>query len=217
MTFEIKEITPTPDCLKRSGVEIERDKVTSGTRGSLWKIHGDDSKLLKFTPIFERSQKKISLENYASQIADETKIGPRVYSTGICDDYFYIVVQKLSGPSLQEAYPFPVKYINRALNLYFTFLKNGLVQNDFHAGNLILDTIDKKKEKEQQRLYLIDYGDTINIDKNVSLDIYMREAILSLIGNLYNGSENDETVIPLYISAAQKWFYEKFQLELKLL
>lgn len=194
-----KDITPSPECLEKLHVQIDK-KIASGTRGSIWTIDNQPERALKFTKNTERDEKKASIEESIAQYAASLGIGPPISSVSICQGHYYIVMKKLSGPSLEELYPFDSSYIDRALDLYYKLLQNGVIQNDFHAGNLILDG---------KRLYLIDYGDASFLSEKPDFKMHMEEAIDSLLGNLYNFTDDNDPILE-YQQVAKTWIKTRF-------
>jgi predicted Ser/Thr protein kinase len=195
-----QDITPSPECLKQYHLNLST-KIDSGTRGSLWALKQDDKHYLKFTSSKERDRNQASLEEYVSQLAGILGIGPPVYFVGKCEGNYYIVMKKLTGPSLISTYPFDSKYVVKALELYYELLKAGFDHRDFHAGNLLFDG---------NKFYLIDYGDAKPIhSKTKDLKPFMKDAIKSFIENLYFIVDSKEPIVK-YEQLANDWLYNTF-------
>ncbi|CAH6418297.1 Hypothetical protein POVN_LOCUS70 [uncultured virus] len=89
-------------------------------------------------------------EGKMGEVAGKLGIGPVVYAHTICEETAYIVMQRLSGPTLDKAYPYKPEWIKAALTLYYNLaIQAGISQADLKASNLIFDG---------ERLYLADYG-----------------------------------------------------------
>ncbi|CAH6418300.1 Hypothetical protein POVN_LOCUS73 [uncultured virus] len=123
---------------------------------------------------------KVSIDSenevICSRIAAELKIGPQVYGTVRCGklsdmNVDYLVLQHLSGPVLRDLYftsAMDPVYLKQALTLYYNLIVEGKYdQNDFHAGNVILNG---------NRVYLIDFGIAQPVDPE--MDAHQLYALL---------------------------------------
>ncbi len=93
-----------------------------------------------------------------TELAAEHGIGPKVFGSVSCknnDEMFeFIVMEKLSGPSLEAAYPYKREDVHSALKLYWDFYqKANIFQNDPKAENFMFTIRDGI-----QKLVMIDYG-----------------------------------------------------------
>ncbi len=104
-----------------------------------------------------------SNEGFIASKAGKLGIGPIIYQWGRCKNKTkqnvvtdFIVMEKLSGPTLEASYPYKSEDIIAALNLYYNLLVNhNILHRDFKASNLMFN---------ENRLYLIDYGVAVKFD-----------------------------------------------------
>ena len=81
-------------------------------------------------------------------------VGPKVHVYGKCrlnngQYVHYAVMDKLSGPSLEDKFPYVRNDIKRALNLYAYLFQRGIAQSDLKGSNVMMNN---------GRMYIIDYG-----------------------------------------------------------
>ncbi|CAH6418975.1 Hypothetical protein POVN_LOCUS701 [uncultured virus] len=138
----------------------------AGTMGEVFELikKGETSdRVLKRTHYSAAYMKEEWTEGKMAKIAGDLGIGPKVYGIAICPItegvfgfegenrvYEYIVMQRLSGPTLVDDYPYKPQGIQDALTLYYNFLvKTGIAQRDPKGSNFMYDN---------GRLYMTDYG-----------------------------------------------------------
>jgi predicted Ser/Thr protein kinase len=131
--------------------------LAEGFQGSVYEAcnrQGKCESVIKVSSLL--NQDSVSEEATFAKEAEEIGVGPKLKLVTRCQNAAtkkwseFIVMQRLSGPLLQDALPYKEVDIEDALDLYYKLLKEKkIAQNDLKGSNLMFD---------KGRLYLIDYG-----------------------------------------------------------
>lgn len=136
--------------------------LDAGTQGTIYEL--TNTTILKRTcydedyvdnPTFRRGDVATIAEVELGTRAGELGVGPRIHRSMVIlgdipeDDAIYIIMDRLSGPTLEVMYPPTPEMLVAILNLFLVLIENGIDQHDATLSNLMFD---------QGRLYVIDYG-----------------------------------------------------------
>lgn len=129
----------------------------SGFNGSVYEVckAKDCNYVLKI--LYPRpGPRKPNSEAEISRKAADLGIGPKVYDSGECDGFQYIIMQKLDR-ALDQIYPFDCSNFVKAIELYQKLYEEGIVHNDLKANNVMVDN--------KGKIYIVDYGNAKIIPK----------------------------------------------------
>lgn len=183
--------------------------IAHGTTGTVYALEESspvqESKTAgkRVLKVNDRNNEQQEHESKYATAAGELGIGPKVFESGTCGDNSLVVLQRLSGPTLLETYPFEPERIQQALLLYHRLLtQTGIAQHDLTADNLIFD---------QDRLYLIDYGRSIKLNRldHAEAEKEMRHManalVLDIEDAVWESDPDYKTFTNAYRSAASDW------------
>lgn len=148
----------TPQLLEFLGGVMPGPILDAGTGGTIYEL--TETTILKSShyvgPVeFAWNDIKGSDEVILGVKAWRLGVGPKIHRATILkgptsnNDLLCIVMQRLSGPTLELIYPPTASILSNILDLCYVLIRNGIEQNDIKPDNLMFD---------QGRLYIIDYG-----------------------------------------------------------
>ncbi|CAH6418457.1 Hypothetical protein POVN_LOCUS179 [uncultured virus] len=145
------------------------------------------------------------MEAKVATTAGNLGIGPAVYGGVLCGTTYYMVMQRLSGPTLNERI-LTVEDVTQVLALYYRLMTEARIMHlDLHRDNIMLDG---------KRLYIIDYGIVDELSEEEAADVKvltqrLHHEAISLISDLAN-PYGDETPEGIH-ERTLKWLeYTKF-------
>lgn len=193
------------------GTYTVKDSMRGGM-SPLWTLcNGSDCNyILKYTKVTPGYGSEIDM----ILIASGSGVAPPIYRTTKCPSgesktvNEYMIMKKLTGPTLKYKYPYTASDVQHSLDLYYKLLiETHVDQNDFHADNLMYD---------HHRLYLIDYGlayivKTLSEDKIFELVTYNAFMLISSFMETENFKKLGDEATKKYLKAlAMVWIIAKF-------
>ena len=136
----------------------------------------------------KNAQKETAMAKQASEIG----VGPKIFHSGVVQKsnlcYEFFVMERLTGPTLDEVYPYLKNDIENLMILLYKFVKHThFILTDIHPGNVMLDM-----SKNQRRLYLIDFAGFEPVNENKSLFENIESVSQSVFGHFLQDFQTED-------------------------
>jgi hypothetical protein len=120
----------------------------------------DDSKIFLISEILPDESAM-----HAATVASEKGISPTLFEQLICGDRYFMLMSKMSGPSLKNTYPYNVEDIKQCLSLYYDLiLFDNIDQNALLVENFLMGINRQTGNKYWKMIDYLSAGEAVELD-----------------------------------------------------